>query len=115
MASEEGGVNEVPEFFFTRLKPENEQAPDQVFSVFLVQVKSNSEIGTQMLVDPLSVLRERAPEMGIGTGPDVRAQVLRVNAEVPANPVRRSEVWIVYSGSTNAVGIQYKYPEDAQA
>jgi hypothetical protein len=115
MASDEGGASEVEEFFSTRLKPENEQAPEQVFSVFLVQVKSNSEIGTQMLVDPLSVLRERAPEMEIGEGPDVRAQVLRVNAEVPANPVRRSEVWIVYPGSTNAVGIQYKYPEDAQA
>jgi hypothetical protein len=112
MASEGAGTNNVEEFFATRLKPEDE-APDQDFSVFLVQVKSDSEIGTQMLVDPLSVLRERVPAMEIGEDPDVRAQVLRVNAEVPANPVRRSEVWIVYRGSTNAVGIQYKYRQDA--
>jgi hypothetical protein len=112
MASDEGAANEV-EFFSTRLKPEDERAPDQDFSVFLVQVKSDSEIGRQMLVDPISVLRERVTDMELGE--DVRAQVLRVNAEVPANPVRRSEVWMVYPGSTNAVGIQYKYPNDAQA
>jgi hypothetical protein len=35
--------------------------------------------------------------------------VLRVNAEVPANPRHRSDVWILYPGSTTAVGIQYKY------
>jgi hypothetical protein len=107
-------ATEGEEFFSTRLVPEGE-VPEQVFSVFLVEVKSETDIGRQMLVDPLPVLRERVAEMGIGEGPDVRAQVLRVNAEVSANPHRRSEVWIVYPGSTNAVGIQYKYPEDAQA
>ena len=30
-------------------------------------------------------------------------------AEIPANPVRRSTVWMIYPGSTNAVGVQYKY------
>ena len=106
MASEEGGATEV-EFFSTRLNPEDERAPAQVFPVFLVQVKSDSEIGRQMLVDPLSVLRERVSDMGIAEG--FRAQLLRVNAEVPANPVHRSEIWIVYPGLT-AVGIQYKHP-----
>lgn len=100
------------DFYSTRLIPEGE-VPDQVFSVFLVEVKSESEIGKRMLVDPLPVLRERVPGMNIGE--DVRAQVLRVNAERSANPHRRSEVWAVFPGSTHAVGIQYKYPEDAQA
>ena len=42
---------------------------------------------------------------------DTRAQVLRVNAERPANPRRRKEVWIVYPENTTAVGVQYKYLE----
>jgi hypothetical protein len=107
-------ATEGEDFYSTRLIPEGE-VPEQVFSVFLVEVKSESEVGKQMLVDPLPVLRDRVDGIGIGEGPDVRAQVLRVNAEVSANPHRRSEIWIVYPGSTNAVGIQYKYPEDAQA
>ena len=56
--------------------------------------------------DPLTVLRARAPEMDLPEG--TRAQVLRVNAERPANPRKRREVWIVYEGSF-AVGVQYKY------
>jgi hypothetical protein len=119
MASEERGTPEGEEFFWTRLThdrsvPEHVEDP---FSVFFVQVKSDTETGRRMLHHPLEVLREKVPEMGIGEGPDVRAQVLRLNAEVPANPVRRSEVWIVYPGSTNLVAIQYKEPppEKAQA
>jgi hypothetical protein len=38
--------------------------------------------------------------------------VLRVNAEISANPKHRTEVWITYPGSTNAIGIQYKYDRD---
>ena len=37
------------ECYSTRLIPEGEM-PDQVFSVFLVEVKSESEIGKRMLV-----------------------------------------------------------------
>jgi hypothetical protein len=111
MATQQQGASEHREFAYTRLVPEK---PDQLldedeFSVFLVQVKSDSDIGREELNDPLTVLRREIPEMGIGEDPDVRAQVLRVNAEVPANPVRRSAVWMIYPGSTTAVGIQYKY------
>ena len=80
------------------------------FRVFLVQVKSNSETGSRLHTDPRTVLRERVPEMGLDD-PDVRMQLLRVNAERPANPVRRSTVWIVSPGSTTAVGVEYKYQE----
>jgi hypothetical protein len=99
-------------FYSARLVPEEQGAvPKQDFEVFLVEVKSDTDIGRRMLFDPVPLLRENVPDMRIGEGPDVRAQVLRVNAEIPANPVRHSAVWIVFPGSTNLVGIQYKYQE----
>jgi hypothetical protein len=109
MATQQQGEAQGRDFGFSRLKPEN---PDQLldedaFDVYLVQVKSESELGKEELNNPLEVLRREA---GIDIGDsDVRAQVLRVNAEVPANPVRRSTVWMIYPGSTTAVGVQYKY------
>jgi hypothetical protein len=96
------------EFFVTELTPATEPGYKDAFKVFLVQVKSDTQRGTQLLVDPISVFRE-IPEMGIGADSDVRAQVLRVNAEISANPVRRSAVWVVIPGNTTAVGIEYKY------
>jgi hypothetical protein len=109
MATQQQGATEDKEFAYTRLVPEDSGGllDEDEFSVFLVQVKSDSDI--EELNDPLTVLRREIPEMGIGEDPDVRAQVLRVNAEVPANPVRRSAVWMVYPGSTIVVGVQYKY------
>lgn len=98
------------EFFAAELTLPEEGLGREDFSVFLVQVKSDSEIGRQVLVDPLSVFRERIPEMGLDGETDVSVQVLRVNAEIPANPVRRSAIWVKFPGSTNLVGIEYKYP-----
>jgi hypothetical protein len=48
-------------------------------------------------------------------GTDVHATVLRVNAEVPANPRHTSEVWCVYQGSTTAVGVQFKHTDYTDA
>lgn len=112
MATEMQGAAEGKEFGGTRLLPEDQAQliDEDSFSVFVVHVKSESEIGKRMLDDPLTLLRENAGEMGI-PDTDARAQVLRANAGVPANPVRRSEVWIVYPGSTTPVGVQYKYDE----
>jgi hypothetical protein len=112
MAMEQQGGTEDDEFGWSRLRPENDEQLRYVdpFSVFLVQVKSDSETGRRLHTDPLTVLREKVPEMGLDD-PDVRLQLLRVNAERSANPVRRSEVWIVSPGSTTAVGVQYKYKE----
>lgn len=100
------------EFAWTRLTPEGQALYPDDFSVFVVQVKSDTDIGRALHNDPIGVLREQIPEMGLGDDPDVRATVLRVNAEVPANPRHRSEVWIAIPGSTNAVGVQYKYTRD---
>jgi hypothetical protein len=111
MAMEQGGATD-DEFGWARLTPETDEQLryEDRFSIFLVQVKSDSETGKLLHTDPLTVLRERVPEMELDD-PDVRLQVLRVNAERPANPVRKSAVWIVYPGSTTAVGVEYKYQE----
>ena len=112
MAMEQQG-GEIKDFAYTELVPkEAGSVLDDEFKVFMVQVKSDTEIGRALHNDPLTVLRENAPDMGL-EGDDVRAQVLRVNAERPANPVRRSEVWMVFPGSTTAVGVQYKYKDES--
>ena len=112
MAMEQQGGIEGDEFGWARLMPETEErfAYEERLKVFLVQVKTDSETGAQFNTDPLTVLRERASEMGLDDS-DVRLQVLRLNAERPQNPVRKSAVWIVYPGSTNAFAVEYKYEE----
>ena len=104
------GAREGDDFSWTRLVPGSDRLYPHTFSAFLIQVKSESEIGKRVLNDPLAVFREKIPEMELPA--DTTAMALRVNAEVPANPVHRSEVWIVYPGSTTAVGVQYKYETD---
>lgn len=81
---------------------------DLVPSLFVVQVKSDTDVGQQELNDPIGLYRELIPEMQLGDE-EVRAMLLRVNAEVPANPVHRSHVWALYPGSTIAAGIQFKH------
>lgn len=109
------GESTAEEFAYTRLTPAGfkpKQLRDIGFEIFLVQVKSESRSGQDSRHDPLTFLRERIPEMGLGDGKDVHATVLRVNAEVPANPRHTSEVWMVYPGSTTAVGVQFKHADD---
>jgi hypothetical protein len=105
--------NEGPVFAYTRLNPQQSVGPGtDHFSVFLVQVKSDSEEGHAMLMDPVRFLEENAPDMGLRKG-ETRAMVLRVNAEVRANPKHRIAVWAIYPGSTNAICIEYKQdPEE---
>jgi hypothetical protein len=112
MATEQQGGTEGDEFGWAELKPDTDErlTYEDPFRVFLVQVKSDSETGSRLHIDPRTVLSERVPEMGLDD-PDVRMQLLRVNAERPANPVRKSAVWIVYPGSTTAVGVEYKYKD----
>ena len=109
MATEWEQAMEKEEFRVTRLRPEKEMFYEDSFSLFLVQVKTDSDTGRRYNDHPLSVFRDRAPEMGIEEG--ARAHVLRVNAEISANPVRKSAVWAVIPGSTTAVGVEYKYDD----
>jgi hypothetical protein len=76
------------------------------FPAFLVEVESDTPIGRELLRDPLSVLRKIDVDI---PDRDVRAMVLRVNAEIPANPRHRSELWMLIPGSTTVVGIQFKH------
>jgi hypothetical protein len=129
MAQQDQGSNgEV--FAWVELIPAEEgKLEPPTFRVFQIDVKSDTDIGHVLHNDPLRVLRDDLPpendvkideetrvrvrelssEVAIDEG--ARAQVLRVNAERPANPVKRKEVWIVYPDNTTAVGVQYKYLE----
>jgi hypothetical protein len=106
----------MPEdFAYTKLRPEKQALYPDEFSIFLVQVKSETDAGRQLHNDPVEFFRRHIPEM-LGDETDVRAMVLRVNAEISANPRHRSEVWVSYpGGSKTAVGIQYKYDRDMVA
>jgi hypothetical protein len=110
MSDDEQSAND--DFEWTELKPERQLTrngnPELGFRLFLCMAKSDTEQGRALHNDPIAFLRENA-DMGIGDD-DVRAMVLRVNAERSANPRHRAEVWMVIPGSTTAVGLQYKYP-----
>jgi hypothetical protein len=82
--------------------------PDE-FRTYLVQVKSDAEIGKEMHYNPIEVLR-RETRIEIPEG--VRLTMLRANAEVPANPVHRSYVVLVFGGLRIAIAVEYKYEKD---
>jgi hypothetical protein len=85
-------------------------AEDPVLSVFFVRVDTYEEVGRDIHFDPLRVLRERAPEMGIGA--DWRASELRANAEVPANPRHRYYLVATIPRRQEAVLVSYKVDKD---
>jgi len=102
------------ELDWVELKPDRDPKllPNHGFRMFLVQVKSETDSGRHLHNHPLEFFRQRVPEMGeLMSEDDVRAVVLRANAERSANPRHRSELWVVIPGSTTAVGIQYKHAE----
>ena len=110
------GSAQGEDFAWTRVEPVEGALYTDDFSMFLVQVKSESDIGKRLLAEPLEVLREEIPEAGLTE--DSQATVLRVNAERQVFRVHRSELWIVFpaepssASKRTAVGIQYKYAED---
>jgi hypothetical protein len=111
---ERGDDDDSPDFTYTELKPEdpNVLLYTDTFSVFLVQVKSESDEGRDLHNDPIEFFRRRAPKI-LGGEENVRAMMLRANAERSANPHHRSEVWtVIPDGSKTAVGVQYKYDRD---
>jgi hypothetical protein len=109
MADEAPQGSREEHFSWTRLVPADEEARlrDPEFSVYLIQVKSDTDIGRSDLTDPLTLFREKIPEMELPE--DVRATVVRINAEVPANPVHRSAVWVVHKGAKSAAGVLFKH------
>jgi len=106
------GEHDKKDFAYTELKPTEQAIYPDDFKIFLVQVKSETDAGHELHNDPIEFLGRNVPELLEGET-DVRAMVLRVNAERSANPHHRSEVWIaIPGGSKTAVGIQYKYDRD---
>jgi hypothetical protein len=106
-----GGYDEA-DFAYTELKPAGAALYPDDFKIFLVQVKSETDAGHELHNDPIDFLRRNVPELLEGEE-DVRATVLRVNAERSANPHHRSELWVSFpGGSKTAVGLQYKYDRD---
>ena len=104
--------DDTPVFRYTELKPEGPLIYTDTFRVFLVQVKSNTPEGQYLHNDPIEFFKENAPEI-LGGEENVRAMVLRANAERSANPKHRSEVWtVIPDNSKTAVGVQYKYDRD---
>lgn len=107
--------DENNDFAYTELTPVRRPLYRDDFRMFLVQVKSETEAGRELHNDPIDFFRRNIPELVEGED-DVKAMVLRVNAERSANPKHRSEVWLSYpSGSKTVVGIQYKYDRDMLA
>ena len=100
------------DFGWSRLVAENPERllpPETDFQVFQIDVKSDSEFGQAAHNHTLKVL-EKLSDLGIDR--DWRVELLRVNAEVPANPIRRRAVWFVNPETKTAVGVEHKYHED---
>ena len=99
------------DFGWSRLVPENRDEllkPEPDFMVFQIDVKSESEFGRAAHTNTLEVLG-RLPDLGIDR--HWRVELLRVNAEVPANPIRRSAIWFVNPTTNTAVGVEHKYEQ----
>jgi len=112
---ERGNGDDAPDFKYTELKPEGPLIYTDTFRVFLVQVKSDSDEGRKLHNDPIEFFKQNARDI-LGDEENVRAMVLRANAERSANPRHRSEVWtVIPEGSKTAVGVQYKYDRDMLA
>jgi hypothetical protein len=117
MADEDFAWTELGEVGWKRRSDEEGVGVDgdalrrDTYRMFKVQVDSRTDIGREMLKNPIAVLRRevKIPEMEIPE--DVRAMVLRVNAEVPANPKHRSYLFAAYEGSMTLIGLQFKYEE----
>src|SRR5262245_21007738 len=100
------------DFAYTERKPPGPALSPDALSIFVVPRQSDTGACHELRNDPLDLFRRNIPEL-LGDEDDVRAMVLRVNAERSANPHHRSEVWIAYpGGSKTAVGLQFKYSRD---
>jgi hypothetical protein len=104
--------NQDPNFRVEELNPDLvDEFSNGKVRLFLIRAKTDSDIGRQFENDPVGVLQERAPEMGITS--DWKVSTVRVRAEIPANRVHKLSVWIVAPDQRQAAGMDYKF-ETAQ-
>jgi hypothetical protein len=103
------GDREDEVFGWVRLQPvsDGHLLWEPNFEVFQIDAKSETDIGHRLHDNPLELFREKIPEMRIPDG--IRAQVLRVNAERPANPTKSRLICIVDRDDSTVVGVQSKY------
>jgi len=81
--------------------------------VFVVRVKSDSDTGRQVRHDPLGFLRANVPEVEV---PDrLRLTLVRLNAEIPANPVHHIMVFALVEKTDIAAALEYKEPPEGRA
>ena len=80
------------------------------FEVFLIHYKSDSELGALANNDPLRFFREFIPEIArhLDRDEDVRATLVRINAERPANAMWIRRMVQVIGGSTTIFISDYK-------
>ncbi|HYX84860.1 MAG TPA: hypothetical protein VE777_07805 [Gaiellales bacterium] len=82
-----------------------ERLTDGKVRVFLIRVKTDSDIGHQFENNPLPILRRRIPEIG----KDWTASVFRIRGEVPVNRVHSASLWITIPERKHAMGVNYKF------
>ena len=99
-------------FAFSELKHDGDVLYDDEFSLFLIQVKSDSDLGALLNNHPTEFYRQHVQDI-LGDETDVRATVIRTNAEIPANPRHTSQIVATQPGNSKTVtAIQYKYEKD---
>jgi hypothetical protein len=86
----------------------NAMPPEAQFSTYLIEVKSDTDAGRELALDPVSVLPQLVDEAVDRTW---TLSVNRVNAEVQIWRVHRFEVWVVVEGKKQAHGMVYKLDE----
>lgn len=117
MNSESNGGGDGENFGWTRLTPAEPEhllgENRRPLSVFLVETKTDTELGYQAANDPVTFFREHIPEINLDA-PGMTVQVLRANAEIPFNPVRKTAIWMVSDQRSSnapdptAVGVEFK-------
>ena len=88
----------------------HDMPPEAQFSTYLIEVKSETEVGRELALDPVSVLSNLVDEAVDRTW---TLTLNRVNADAQCFRVHRFEVWVVIEGKQQAHGMVYKLDEAA--
>jgi hypothetical protein len=114
---EQGWRSPNDDLVYTRLvppPPPEDRRPglyEQRLEIFLIHYKTDSDVGALANNDPLAFFEEFIPEIGNRIRRDrrnVRATLVRMNAELPANAMWMHRVAQVIGGSTTIFITDYK-------
>ena len=90
----------------------NDMPPEAQFTTYLIEVKSETDVGRELALDPVSVLPELVDEAVDRTW---TLSVNRVNADAQCWRVHRFEIWVVIKGKQQAHGMVYKLDDTADS